>query len=179
MKALRYRSLDAPGSVCLAARLKRRLSGLEDAQASLARSLVGESDALPPLTRAEFAEWTPAVEALSSGAEPAFSATHALSVCLRNEFRLLDDRGAPSGAALYPATARANHSCAPNIRAYGLDGWVLRVEALRDIAAGEELLNSYVSVSDGPAPERAAWLRSRWLFDCACGAPNCASMPAC
>ena len=178
MVQLRYRREDFPGTVLLAARLLRcEASGEADpvrsAQAALARTLVGASAHVPPLTAQRFAAWAPTVLALSGCAASAEDAVDALLRLLRNEFKTLDERGVAAGAALYPATARMNHACEPNVRARAA-GWALRLEALEALPAGEELRLSYTD-DEQPAAQRAAHLRARFLFDCACGRPNCAS----
>lgn len=53
-----------------------------------------------------------------------------------------------------------NHSCSPNL-AFTEDGQAYY--ALRDIAAGEELLVDYSTSEDDPD----------WSFDCGCGAASC------
>jgi hypothetical protein len=185
MAKLRYRTLDLPGAVVLAGRMLRpdaAVAGddgaLRVAQAKLAATLVGASDAVPPLTRADFEAWAPTVASLAAAdaasARPCAEAcVDSLCALLRNEFRVLDDRDVSVGAALFPAAARMNHACAPNVKAFTTDaGWVLRVEALTALAPGEELRLSYVDAG-GSRETRAAHLRARFLFDCACGAEQC------
>lgn len=55
-----------------------------------------------------------------------------------------------------------------------LEGRRLRVVAVRDVGAGEELLLSYVPWSMG-REERAAVLRRHFHFDCRC--PRCCCQP--
>ena len=179
MVELRYRRLDLPGTVLLAARLLRAEASIETdpvraAQASLSRTLVGASTQVPPLTTQRFAGSAPTVLALSGCQASGEDAEDALTRLLRNEFKTLDERGVAAGAALYPATARINHACEPNVRARA-SGWALRLEAVHALPAGEELRLSYTD-EEQPAAERAAHLRARFLFDCACGTPNCASV---
>ena len=180
MVRLRYRREDHPGTVLLAARLLRVLhaGGASEparaAQAALAQTLVGSSPMLPPLTLRRFEAWAPTVLALAGCDAAAADAVAALCRLLRNEFKVQDERDVAAGAALYPAVARANHAGEPNGRARA-EGWALRLEALAPLAAGEELRLSYVEEA-APAAERAAHLRARFLFDCACGAPSCASL---
>ena len=177
MAQLRYRREDYPGTLLLAARLLRGDNAsdpVRSAQAALARTLVGASEHVPPLTLQRFEAWAPVVLALSGcAAASAEDAVDALCRLLRNEFKTLDERGVAAGAALYPATARMNHACTPNVCARA-SGWELRLEALVALAAGDELRLSYTD-DEQTAAERAAHLRARFLFDCACGAPNCAS----
>lgn len=68
-----------------------------------------------------------------------------------------------------------NHSCAPNCQAFviGDEGGDPRkdkvvIEALRDIAAGEELTYDYDIQVEGPITRG-----ERRLWACHCGAPNC------
>jgi hypothetical protein len=193
MAAMRYSKLDLPGTVVLAARMLRAAQQpaaahepLRRAQAALAATLVGASDAVPALTSAEFTAWAPTVaalaadEAAATASQPAREAAAMAALCalLRNEFRVIDARDVATGVALYPAVARINHACAPNVRARVADcGWALRIVALAPLAPGDELRLSYVDAEE-PAAERAAHLRARFLFDCACGAPECASAVA-
>lgn len=60
-----------------------------------------------------------------------------------------------------------NHGCDPNCKAVVEEGRIF-IEAVRDIAAGDELLLDYRLRTRGPLPEE---LRGR--FACYCGAPNC------
>ena len=63
---------------------------------------------------------------------------------------------------VFPLFARFNHSCTPNVTHAFRDG-VRRVHASRDIAEGEELLNSYVDVAQGTR-ERQAMLSAQFRF---------------
>jgi SET domain-containing protein len=60
-----------------------------------------------------------------------------------------------------------NHSCAPNCDAV-VDGGRIYIEAIRDIAPGEELAYDYAYV----LPERHTPAVKR-RFPCSCGAPTC------
>ena len=60
-----------------------------------------------------------------------------------------------------------NHSCAPNCRSFQ-DGRRIFIEALRDIAPGEELAYDYKLTVDGRVTRA-----EKERFACACGAPNC------
>ena len=60
-----------------------------------------------------------------------------------------------------------NHSCAPNCDAV-IDGGRIYIEAIRDIAPGEELAYDYAYV----LPERHSPAAKR-RFPCSCGAPTC------
>jgi len=60
-----------------------------------------------------------------------------------------------------------NHSCDPNCEAVD-DGGRIFIEALRDIAPGEELYYDYGYELDEPLTDE---LREK--YPCRCGAPNC------
>ena len=60
-----------------------------------------------------------------------------------------------------------NHSCDPNCEAVIEDVRVF-IDAMRDIAPGEELTYDYAYVREGRY--RKEWER---LYACTCGAPNC------
>jgi hypothetical protein len=75
-----------------------------------------------------------------------------------------------SGAAFYSKVCKINHSCEPNVMVtYATDpeqGLVAQVEVLRDLAAGEELLHSYVDKNDDYETRAAAL--SEYGFECTC-----------
>lgn len=60
-----------------------------------------------------------------------------------------------------------NHACDPNCEAVNEDGRIF-IEAIRDIAPGEELTYDYNLEREGPY--RASWKR---IYVCRCGAPSC------
>jgi SET domain-containing protein len=60
-----------------------------------------------------------------------------------------------------------NHSCAPNCEAVD-DKKRIYIEAIRDIAEGDELTYDYAYERDGTEDE--AWEK---LYVCKCGAPTC------
>eukprot|EP01062_Namystynia_karyoxenos_P056110 TRINITY_DN47059_c0_g1_i1.p1 TRINITY_DN47059_c0_g1~~TRINITY_DN47059_c0_g1_i1.p1 ORF type:complete len:471 (+),score=146.21 TRINITY_DN47059_c0_g1_i1:82-1413(+) len=70
------------------------------------------------------------------------------------------------GTAVYTLLALTNHSCAPNLTKV-CDGWRTRMVTVRPIAAGEELLSSYISCG-ATAGRRRAELQSAYGFDCDC-----------
>ncbi|EWC47870.1 hypothetical protein DRE_02752 [Drechslerella stenobrocha 248] len=79
------------------------------------------------------------------------------------------DAAEPSMLGLFPRAARLNHSCAPNVfHRYNPLIRRLTVHALRDIAAGEELLTSYIDICH-PTVTRRQLLR-HWGFRCCCTA---------
>ena len=70
-------------------------------------------------------------------------------------------------SALYLRASMLNHSCRPNTRPVIDAGYVMKVVALEDIAAGEEVTTSYV----GPfhtTLQRRGMLRMGKCFDCDC-----------
>ena len=70
-------------------------------------------------------------------------------------------------SALYLRASMLNHSCRPNTRPVIDAGYAMKVVALEDIAAGEEVTTSYV----GPfhtTLQRRAMLRMGKCFDCDC-----------
>jgi uncharacterized protein len=60
-----------------------------------------------------------------------------------------------------------NHSCGPNCEADEVDGRVF-INALRDIAPGEELNYDYGLILEGRMTEKV-----KKMFACRCGAPQC------
>jgi hypothetical protein len=88
--------------------------------------------------------------------------------------RVVEERVAPEVVALFPLTAMMNHSCAPNaeVRSQEFVDCHMNLVAKRDIAAGEELLISYIGV--GPSVGRKSRYRRRrelqakYLFFCEC-----------
>ena len=172
MEALRFRELETPARVNLAARLLRQLqhnhhTSIPAAQARLAATLVGSSSDFD--VRDEEARLVLSLAGLQPGQED--QALQALAQVQRNEFRIFDERGVVIGNAVFPACARMNHSCSPNVAVSSSEdgaGWLLRVEALRDIRAGQELLFSYIAQSGD-----CGTLQRQYLFTCACGSDAC------
>lgn len=189
MAELKYRTLDVPATVTLASRLLRAVMPdaprhADDAtrlgaQATLSRTLVGLS---PELDDAPLAAHVPLVLRLAGRPpEHAPQALQALAQLQRNHFRVIDERGVVVGAALFPAAARMNHSCAPNVEVSTREsgaGWELRVEAAADVLRGEELLFSYVA-THADRGDAANTLQRQYLFTCACGAPECCCRDVC
>ncbi|EOD41938.1 hypothetical protein EMIHUDRAFT_194541 [Emiliania huxleyi CCMP1516] len=83
-------------------------------------------------------------------------ATRLLSQFRVNNFGVTNELLSVVGAGCYPPAALLNHSCAPNAVLY-YEGSRLEVRTCRDVDAGEELCHS-----------RAAQLRERYGFECAC-----------
>lgn len=81
-------------------------------------------------------------------------------------------RGAASGDfAVYSTYSRMNHSCDANVRLeHGVQG-ELEVFAIRDIDAGEEIVDNYLAGAGdelGCRRQMRLQLRERWRFDCDC-----------
>eukprot|EP01065_Artemidia_motanka_P024971 TRINITY_DN2989_c0_g2_i1.p1 TRINITY_DN2989_c0_g2~~TRINITY_DN2989_c0_g2_i1.p1 ORF type:complete len:447 (+),score=140.31 TRINITY_DN2989_c0_g2_i1:102-1343(+) len=70
------------------------------------------------------------------------------------------------GIALYPLLGLANHSCAPNLVKQCV-GAETRLVTVRSVAAGEELLSSYVSLT-ASAGRRRKELSDAYGFMCQC-----------
>ena len=91
--------------------------------------------------------------------------------------REIEAKVAPEICAIFPLTARCNHSCEPNAQVQSqvfVDSHMDMV-ALRDLEAGEELLISYLPVGPGvgrkTAVQRRRELQAKYLFYCDC--PKC------
>jgi hypothetical protein len=97
-----------------------------------------------------------------------------LSRFATNALGLSDPALAPLGVYASPPVALLNHACAPNAAAVfpelgaepGREVRV-RVVAIRDIAAGEEITTAYVDTTLPTALRRAA-LSETYRFDCSC-----------
>mmetsp|Transcript_9994 Transcript_9994/g.26465 ORF Transcript_9994/g.26465 Transcript_9994/m.26465 type:complete len:325 (+) Transcript_9994:50-1024(+) len=94
---------------------------------------------------------------------------HALLAAELNDIGIFNYEGDEIGKMSAPQFAISNHSCLPNC-AYTIHGGKPTLTALRPIAAGEQLTQSYVHLNcDGS--ERKAAIRDSWEFDCLC--PRC------
>jgi hypothetical protein len=93
-----------------------------------------------------------------------------------NAIGLFDEYGEELGCVLCPVVAMVNHSCLPNCQVLVVEGWC-RLVALRELAAGEELSYSYVSMQ-GSARDRRRAIENTWQFTCRCercvGRTDCA-----
>jgi len=80
----------------------------------------------------------------------------------------LSDGSMIDGAQGGNATRHLNHACAPNVEAVesydAADELVLDIQAIRDIAGGDELFLDYSLDIDGQDPAE---------YPCQCGAPKC------
>ncbi len=91
--------------------------------------------------------------------------------------RDIEAKVAPEICAVFPLTARCNHSCEPNaqVRSQEFVDNHIDVVALRDLDAGEELLISYIPVGTGVGKRstihRRRELQAKYLFHCNC--PKC------
>ena len=75
-----------------------------------------------------------------------------------------------SGTAAYALPSLANHECDPNCDAVWRHGdATLALTARREIAAGEEVLITYID-SSVPVTQRREELRFAYGFECACAA---------
>lgn len=73
------------------------------------------------------------------------------------------------GTGVYPTAGRANHSCRPNVAWRVERGGALRFVAIRRIAAGEEVVDTYLREADLLRPvQRRRQLLARWGFHCQC-----------
>ena len=79
----------------------------------------------------------------------------------------LDNGGVIDGKVNGNSARWINHSCAPNCEAEEIDGHVF-VDALRDIAAGEELFYDYGLVIDARQTKKL-----KREYECRCGARKC------
>lgn len=102
---------------------------------------------------------------------------HALCGCdqlERGMDRDIESKVAPEVCAVFPLTARCNHSCEPNaeVKSQEFVDTHIDIVAVRDLAAGEELLISYVPVGAGVGKrstiQRRRELQAKYLFHCNC-----------
>jgi len=76
--------------------------------------------------------------------------------------------------ALFPLTARINHSCRPNAQIRGQEFVDCRIDlvALDDVQKGEEITISYVATGFGVGRkrkhQRRRELAAKYLFHCNC-----------
>lgn len=85
---------------------------------------------------------------------------------LRNNSRILRD----GRSAVYVKSSRLNHSCRPNCRdTEEMNGLSMRIEAVKDIPCGEELLIGYRDFRFTTRQNRFKELR-QWAFVCTCDA---------
>lgn len=93
--------------------------------------------------------------------------------------RDIEAKVAPEVCAVFPLTARCNHSCEPNaeVKSQEFVDCHIDVVALRDISIGEELLISYIPCGAGvgkrSTAQRRRELQAKYMFCCDC--PRCIS----
>ncbi|KAK4244352.1 hypothetical protein C7999DRAFT_17383 [Corynascus novoguineensis] len=76
-----------------------------------------------------------------------------------------DGQGGGASAGLWIRAAYLNHSCVPNAEREFV-GDLMIIRAIKDIAAGEEIVHSYDESGDYEARQQA--LMTTWGFECAC-----------
>jgi hypothetical protein len=87
----------------------------------------------------------------------------AVGLLWTNSFSCKDSEG----MAIFPVFSIVSHSCLPNASPILLQSHRLALEAKTDIAEGEEITISYVSIMQGRVKRRKK-LREKWFFDCSC-----------
>ncbi|TDL24153.1 SET domain-containing protein, partial [Rickenella mellea] len=71
-------------------------------------------------------------------------------------------------AGVFPSISRCNHSCGPNVdSSFDEDTMSMRLFALRPIAAGEQVMISYVGTFL-PSESRQEQLEQKYQFTCEC-----------
>lgn len=75
------------------------------------------------------------------------------------------------GIGLFLRQLLINHSCRPNIRTAMFEGDCVHLEAIQDIAKGNEILNSYGMFSKWQSFKvRQEYLKENYCFQCGCSA---------
>eukprot|EP00934_Nitzschia_sp_Nitz4_P001235 Nitzschia sp. Nitz4//scaffold140_size61219//20334//21095//NITZ4_006437-RA/size61219-processed-gene-0.3-mRNA-1//1//CDS//3329536218//1235//frame0 len=91
--------------------------------------------------------------------------------------REIEEKVAPEICAIFPLTARCNHSCEPNaeVRSQEFIDHHMDLVAKRDLEKGEEILISYIGVGPNVGKksthQRQRELQRKYLFLCDC--PKC------
>lgn len=85
---------------------------------------------------------------------------------LINSLTLVTPTYDPIGICIDPLAATMNHSCDPNA-VVSFDGPTLNVRSLKKISKDEEIIISYVDITDNPW-QRQEELRERYFFTCDC-----------
>lgn len=123
--------------------------------------------------RASLAAATAQQQAAFHQLEDAFATSGPEGRFFTNNIQLpLSDGVALGDLAVYELYSRLNHSCEANVRVrLSADGH-LAVIALKDLAAGEELVDNYLTAmpveGTGARLEMRRHLKDRWRFDCTC-----------
>ena len=88
-----------------------------------------------------------------------------------NNFGVTDELLVAIGAAVFPAPALLNHSCAPNAAlSFVLTAAAppqVQIHLLRDVAAGEEICHNFVEIAN-PTHVRRQQLSDVYHFECDC-----------
>ncbi|KAK6540512.1 hypothetical protein TWF694_009303 [Orbilia ellipsospora] len=93
----------------------------------------------------------------------------AWSIYETNRFICRSLDGPKTSLGVFPASARINHSCSPNVfHRYSPTIDRLTVHALREIQPGEELVTSYIDICHPTAVRRQ--ILKHWGFRCRCAA---------
>lgn len=92
----------------------------------------------------------------------------------QNTFGVRYDRNLSYAFGVFPSMSYFNHSCAPNIAVIQTNT-ALKMLALRDIDAGEEVAISYIE-TDRPKLARRKCLQAEYNFTCCC--PRCNIPPS-
>ena len=104
---------------------------------------------------------------LPAGVDSAGEALQLLGRLKCNSFATsIDDISLVYGLGIYLAASCFNHACAPNCEQRA-DGCCMKVTALRDVAAGEELTITYIELPQ-LAVDRQEDLSSGYYFQCQC-----------
>lgn len=132
----------------------------------VAKHLTTLVDALPRFAQTVFYSLANTTE-LKLGPSP--SRTNIVhNIYHTNAILASDYEGRPS-SAIFPTTARINHSCRPNaVYFFREDLGAAVVHTLRDIRADEEILISYLDASGRTATERQEYLDAAYGFKCNC-----------
>jgi hypothetical protein len=94
-------------------------------------------------------------------------AAHVVNIWRTNSY-MLDDGITLDYAGIGLTASRLNHSCIPNVyTAYNSTSGCITVQAIKPIAAGDELFTAYISGAGKLRSERRAEL-SMWGFTCTC-----------
>lgn len=90
-----------------------------------------------------------------------------ISMVRTNACQVERNNGKKAGCALSALVGWHNHDCAPNAAATVMGDGRLSICALRDMALGEEVLISYINVSEGREARRNV-LSKHYGFECRC-----------
>ncbi|GJJ78569.1 hypothetical protein EMPS_10928 [Entomortierella parvispora] len=121
----------------------------------------------------DFIETQRAIDAMSPADKESYFALHNVHSDLPAAIGIMKTNGLPLGVdsvecAVYKHASRINHSCDPNVH----HAWHSRprkeyIHAIKDIAAGSEILTSY-TVEFKVREERMTFLQQHFMFECQC-----------